>query len=156
MRIINEKAKHEYQIIERMEAGIVLNGAEAKSASLGQVDIQNSYVRVLQGPRTNDQIPKSEFWVINMHIYPYKFADQKDYKPTRSRKLLLNRQEMIAIESRMKQGRLLLVPTAIYTKKGLVKLEIGLARGKREYEKREKIKKRDTQRDVERELRGKD
>ncbi len=88
-----------------------------------------------------------ELWVHNLHIYHYVHADNTDYDPKRARKLLVHKKEMIALKSRLKQARLLLVPTAMYTHSGLVKLELGLARGKRIYEKREAIKKRDIERE---------
>ncbi len=146
MKVLNKKAHFDYDILEVVEAGIVLSGAEAKSARLGQVDLNNAHVRVAAGNAE----------VVNMHIYSYKFDSTEQFEPDRSRKLLLNKKEILAIENKIKQGRLTVVPTAMYTKGPLVKLEIGLARGKKMYEKREAIKKRDLDRDVERELRPKD
>lgn len=146
MKVLNKKAHFEYDILETLEAGIVLSGAEAKSARLGQVDLNNSHVRVAAGSAE----------IINMHVYPYKFANAEDFEPDRSRKLLLNAKEILALENKVKQGRLTIVPTAIYTRGPLVKLEIGLARGKKMYEKREAIKRRDLDRDDERALRPKD
>lgn len=146
MKVLNKKAHFEYDILETVEAGIILSGAEAKSARLGQVDLNNAHVRIAAG------VPE----VINMHIYAYKFNSQEDFDPDRTRKLLLNKKETLALENKIKQGRLTVVPTAMYTKGPLVKLEIGLARGKKMYEKREAIKKRDLDREDERALRPKD
>lgn len=136
MKIINKKARFDYEIKEVVEAGIQLTGAEVKAAKLGQISMEGAQVKI-----TGD-----EAWVFNLQIYPYKFADSVDYDPTRKRKLLLNKDEIISLQSKMKAGRLMLVPTAMYTKHNLVKMEIGLARGKRKYEKREVIKKRELER----------
>lgn len=136
MKIINKKARFNYEIGETLEAGVVLTGAEAKAARAGSVDLVNSHVKII----------KNEPWVVGMQIFPYKFADNTDYDPMRMRKLLVGKKELVILESKMKQGRLTLVPTALYTKGPKVKLEIGLARGKRKYEKREAIKKREWER----------
>lgn len=140
MKVQNKKARFNYELFGRTEAGVKLSGAEAKSARLGQVDLQSSYIKILNG----------EAWIVGLRIYPYKFADNRDYDPVRRRKLLLGKKEAALLAGKMKQGRLLLVPTAIYTKGSLVKLEMALARGKRKYEKREAIKKRDLERAGER------
>lgn len=142
MKIINRQAKFDYEVKDRIEAGIVLFGAEAKSAKLGQVDLSTAFCKFKPGRFG------PELWVYNLHIYPYKHADNTDYDPKRTRKLLVHKKEIIALQSRMKQARLLLIPTALYTHSGLIKLELGLARGKRIYEKREAIKKRDIEREL--------
>lgn len=146
MKVINDKARWDYEISERTEAGIKLTGAEVKSARAGQVKLAGAFVRMNNG----------ELWVTNMQIYPYKYADNSEYVPDRPRKLLVRHKEMLAIMTKMKTGRLTLVPTAMYTKGPRVKIEIGLARGKKKYEKRGIIAKGDARRDMERELRGKD
>lgn len=143
MKVINEKARFNYELGERLEAGIVLTGAEAKSAKLGQVDMGNSYVKIQNSPFHGQR----EAWITGLHIYPYKYADNTNYDPMRTRKLLLHQRELLAVQTKMKQGRLLLVPTAMYTRSDVVKVEIALARGKRKYEKRETIKKRDEERE---------
>jgi SsrA-binding protein len=145
VKIINDKAKFDYEISDRLEAGIALTGAEVKSARLGQVKLAGAFVRFKDG----------EMWVTNLQIYPYKYADNTEYIADRPRKILIKKKEMLALETAMKAGRLTLVPTAMYTKGPRVKLEIGLARGKKKYEKREAIGKRDVERDIEREMRGK-
>lgn len=142
MKIFNQKAKFDYEIKDTFEAGVVLTGPEVKSVRKGQVDLSSSQVRINPGVRGH------EAWVYNLHIYPYAHADNKDYDPTRKRKLLLHQKEMISLLGRMKTGRLLLVPVAIYTHSDRIKLELGLARGKRKYEKRETIKKRDLERET--------
>ncbi len=143
MKYINKKAKFDYQISERMEVGIVLTGPEAKSAKVGQIDLSHGYVKFRPS-----KFGSLEAWLIGAHIYPYKHADNTNYDPIRTRKLLLHQKEILILQSQMKQARLLLVPTAMYTKSGIVKIELGLARGKKKYEKREAIKKRDLDRDI--------
>lgn len=137
MKLINDKAKFNYELGERIEVGIVLTGPEVKSVKLGQIDMSPAHVKVQSG-----------LWVVGLHIYPYKHADNTNYDPQRTRKLLLHQREILGLLSRMKQGRLMLVPTAMYTKEGKIKLEIALARGKKKYEKREAIKKRDLEREM--------
>ncbi len=141
MKVINKKAKFDYEIGERTEAGIELTGAEVKSAKLGQIDFGNARIKM--------QISKFggyEVWVIGLNIFGYKHADNTGYDPQRSRRILLHQKEIIALQSKMQQSRRMLVPTAMYTKSGLVKIEIALVRGKRKFEKREEIKKRDLER----------
>ncbi len=147
MRVINQKARFNYDIAERVEAGIVLTGPEVKSAKAGGVDLGNAYAKI----RTS-KFGAMEVFSINIHIYPYKHADNTNYDPGHERKLLLHQKEIVQLASKMKQSRLLLVPTAMYTKDGKVKLELGLARGKKKYEKRESIKQADVERDMEREM----
>lgn len=142
MKIVNKKARFNYEISERIEAGIQLTGAEVKSVRLGQVNMDNAYVKIMPS-RFRGQ---NETWVTGLQIFPYKHADNKDYDPGRTRKLLLHQKEVVTLQSRMKQARLMLVPTAMYTKSGFIKMEVGLARGKKKYEKREAIKKRDLER----------
>lgn len=142
MKIVNQKAKFDYDIKEVVEAGLVLTGPEVKSVRKGGVDMTAAQAKI-----TPSKLGGHEAWVFNLHIYPYAHADNTDYVPTRKRKLLLHQKEMVALTSRMHQGRLLLVPTAMYTSSGRIKIELGLARGKRKYEKRETIKKRDLDRE---------
>jgi SsrA-binding protein len=138
VKVINRKAHFDYELGERIEAGIQLTGGEVKSVKLGQVDMGNAYVKIREG----------EAFIIGLHIYPYKFANNTDYDAQRTRKLLLNKQELEALALKMKQARLVIVPMAMYTKHGRVKAELALARGKRMYEKRETIKKRDLEREL--------
>lgn len=145
MKVVNKKARFDYDIGDVVEAGVMLTGAEVKSVKAGQVDMSNAHVRI----RAEDG-KSTEAWLINMHIYPYTHASGGEVDPARRRKLLLHQAEMVTLQSKMKQGRLLLVPTAIYTTHGKIKVELGLARGKRKYEKREVVKKRDEERDAER------
>lgn len=142
MKAVNKKAQFNYELGERTEAGIELTGAEAKSAKLGQVDMGGAYVRIKP-----NQFGGLEAWVTGLHIFPYKYADNTEYDPTRIRRLLVHQKEIVGLMSKMKQTGRLLVPTAMYTKGGRVKVELALARGKKKYEKREKIKKRDLERE---------
>src|SRR6266850_862508 len=132
----NRKAWHEYEIIEKVEAGLVLKGSEVKSIRGGQVSIHESYARITKG----------EAWVINMDIAPYAQAGPFNHEPKRPRKLLLNRTELRRLVGKTAERGLTLVPLALYFKDGFAKLEIGLARGKKQYDKRESIKKRDVSR----------
>jgi len=141
-KILNKKAKHTFELLDRFETGVVLTGAEVKSAKLGHVSLAESYVRIING----------EVWLINANINPYFYADQEGYDPRRTRKLLLHKHEILKIYKKMEGTNLTIVPTALYCKKGYVKVEIALARGKKQYEKREKKKRRDLDREQERVL----
>ena len=141
----NKKAYFDYEILETYEAGIVLTGHEVKSAKLGHISLKGAYVT----------IKNNEAYLTGANISPYQPANMpKDYDPTRSRKLLLNRAEISALIGKSKSEGLTMLPLSVYTKKGKIKVEVGLARGKRKYEKREKIKRRDTEREIGRKIRG--
>lgn len=141
MKIINKRARRNYKILEKFEAGIVLTGAEAKAVKKGRVDLSRAFAKVIDG----------EIYLINANIAVENTADQTS---TRSRKLLLHKREIVSILSKIKAKKLTLVPTKMYTMKRLIKVEIALTKGKRTHEKRESIKKADIKRDIERELRG--
>lgn len=143
---LNKKAFYDYEMLEKYESGLVLHGHEVKSARAGQVNLKGSYV-VMKRSRKN--LP--EVSLLNATISLYKFAGKlENYDPLRSRKLLLKKSEIIALTSKLEQKGLTLVPLKMYTDHGLIKLEIGLGKGKKEFDKRETIKKREG----ERELRG--
>ncbi len=144
MKIANNKAFFDYEMLEKVEAGINLYGPEVKAIRLGHADLKGSFVKIIG----------SEVYLVNAKIYPYKYAVTEGYDQKRTRKLLLHKREIIALKSRIDGSNLSLVPLSMYTTKGFIKVEIGLGKGKKEYEKREKIKKRDIQRSVEQELRG--
>lgn len=137
MKIINKKAKFNYETEEVLEAGIVLTGAEVKAIRKNSVDFQGSYVKAIGG----------EFYVVNLHI---GVDGEKDTR--RSRKLLLNKKEIISFTNKAKEKKLTLIPISLYTKARLIKLELGLVRGKRTHEKRAAIKARDIKRDIEEEF----
>lgn len=146
-KVLNRKARFNYQLGERIEAGVVLTGAEVKSAKLGQASLNESFARIDQN---------GEAWLVNTHIHPYKFAGNENYEPTRSRKLLLNKKEIIHLLKELEGKNLSLIPTAIYTKKNRVKVELAIGRGKKSWDKRQAIKKREQDREVGRLMRQKD
>lgn len=141
----NKKAHFDYEIYDTFEAGVVLTGPEVKSVKMGNVSLKESYA-VVKG---------SEIFLLNAHISPYKFAANEGEDPTRSRKLLLKSAEIKSLIGKTSEKGLTLIPTKVYLKYGLVKIELGLGKGKKKFEKRAKIKERDIGRDIEREMRGK-
>lgn len=140
----NRRARHEYHILEDFECGLVLHGYEVKSIRQGRVNIQDAYGTV----RGN------EAFVENMHITPYSHGDQRVIDPLRTRKLLLKRKEIDYLFGKTRERGLALIPLRLYLKGPHVKLAVGLARGKKLYDKREDIAARDAKRDIERATRG--
>jgi len=145
MKIFNKKATYDYTILERFEAGINLTGAEVKSIKGGHAKLEGSFVRIIG----------SEAYLVNAQIFPYIYARPEGYDPKRTRKLLLHKSELIRLKSKLEGANLTLVPLSWYTRGPLVKLEIGLARGKKQYEKREAKRREDQKRELERDYRGK-
>ncbi len=145
-KVINRKARFNYELLDRIEAGVVLTGAEVKSVKQGKVSLNESFARIDEN---------QELWLHNTHIHPYQFADNKDYQPTRTRKLLLKKKEILSLTKKTETKNLALVPTAVYTKKGRVKVELAIGRGKKKWDKRAAIKKRDQEREARRALRDK-
>jgi SsrA-binding protein len=137
---VNRKARHEYEIIQSFEAGIVLQGTEVKALRQGKANLVDSYATVKE----------NEAWLVSAHIGVYDHGNINNHEPTRTRKLLLNRNEIRKLIGKVKEKGQTLVPLRIYFKKGKVKVEIALAKGKKVYDKRESIAKRDMQRDKER------
>lgn len=142
MKILNRKARFEYQVFEKIEAGISLEGQEAKSAFLGRINLDDAFIR----------IKDSQAYLTNANIPPYESARVFGYEPKRARRLLLHRREILALETKMKQKNLLLVPVSCYNKGRRIKIEIALARGKKKFEKKEVAKRREKEREIEREL----
>lgn len=142
MKIINKRARRDYKLLETYEAGIALMGKEVKAIRQGSADISKAHVRVVNG----------ELFLINAHI-PVK--DDRDYDPRRTRKLLMKKKEIVRLLTKTKAANLTLVPVKMYNKRRLVKVQIALAKGMRKFEKKEKIKKRDIQRQIEKDLRQK-
>jgi len=140
--IVNKKARYEYEILRKWEAGIVLKGAEVKSVREGRVSFTNSFIRIKDG----------EVFLYNLHIAPYSNSSQVDYDPKRERKLLLHKNEIKSLIGTLTQKRLTLIPLSVYFKEGKVKLEIGLAKGKRLYDKREKLKEKTVEKEIRRTL----
>jgi len=141
----NRQAGFNYEIEHRIEAGMVLSGQEVKSAKAGNISLKGAYVTVRDG----------EVFLVNAHISPYQMAGPlPDYNPTQDRKLLLKRDEIKNLIGKYKEQGMGLFPLEMRTKKGLVKLIVGIGRGKKKYDKRASIKKRDTDRKIKRALRG--
>lgn len=142
MKITNRKAFFDYQLLDRFEAGINLYGHEVKSVRLGKADLSGSFIRIIG----------SEAYLVNAKIFPYQPGQIQGYDQHRTRKLLLHKKEIISLKTKVEGANLSLVPVSLYVKHGFVKVEVALGKGKKQYEKRARIKKRDIQRDVEREL----
>lgn len=136
----NRKAYHDYQIEETYETGIALTGTEIKSVRAGSVNLRDAYAQVRNG----------ELWMMNVHIAPYEPASRQNVDPYRDRKLLMHRKEILRLFGRAQEKGLTLIPLRIYLKKNRAKVEIGLARGKKQYDKREAISRRDAAREMER------
>lgn len=134
----NRKAWFDYEILEKFEAGIVLNGPEVKSIRDGKVSIGESYAKLKDG----------EAWVINLDIAPYSHTPAALQEPKRPRKLLLKRSELKKLQGNTREKGLTLVPLALYFKRGFAKLEIGLAKGKAKHDKRDAIRKREADREI--------
>jgi len=142
MKIFNKKAKFEYEIFDKIEAGISLEGHEAKSVFLGRLSLDDASVKIKDG----------QAFLINANIPQYEQARVFGYDPKRTRRLLLHKKEILAMDSKMKQKNLLLVPVSCYNKGRRIKLELALARNKKKFEKKASVKKRDLEREAEREI----
>lgn len=141
----NKKAWHDYFIEEKYEAGLVLCGTEVKSIRLGKVNLKDCYAAIREG----------EVFVYGMHISPYEKGNIYNVDPLRVRKLLLNKREILKLIALVKQDGYSLIPLQLYLKNGLIKMELGVAKGKKLYDKRQSIAERDAKREIERETRGK-
>ena len=138
----NRKAFHEYHILETFEAGVQLKGSEVKSIREGKASLKQGYILIRKG----------EAWLKGSHIASYSHTGSEGHEPVRDRKLLLHKKEIQRIGSKLAEKGLTAVPTKLYFKGGLIKLEFGLAKGKKLYDKRETKKKRDVERDIQRAL----
>jgi SsrA-binding protein len=138
----NRKARHDYQIFETIECGIVLTGDEVKSLRGGRASLTEAYARVRNG----------EAWLEGMHVPPYEQGDKRRHLPTRPRKLLLHRREIDKLAAEQQEQRLTIVPLRVYFTHGVAKVEIGVGRGKREHEKRQSIAKREQEREIAQEM----
>jgi SsrA-binding protein len=141
--VTNRRARREYFIEESLEAGLALTGSEIKSVRTGRANLQDSYVTIRDG----------EAWMLNCHIAPYKQASQDKHEPKRDRKLLLHRREINRLAGRVQAKGYTIIPLRLYLRNNLAKVEIGLARGKKLYDKRADLAKRQAERDIERALR---
>ena len=133
MKITNRKAKYDYQLLEKLEAGIALTGEEVKSIKRGQADLSQAFAKIID----------NEAYLINAHI-----ATTSNKDSTRSRKLLLHKDEILSLQTKIKAKKLTLVPVALYTKGRLIKVKLALAKAKRKFEKRAAIKKREIEREI--------
>jgi SsrA-binding protein len=138
----NRKAGHDYILGEHFEAGLVLKGSEIKSMRAGQISLKEAYIRVESG----------EAWLVNAHVAPYDPASGTNHDPLRRRKLLLHRRQIMQLEEAVRQKGTALIPVRLYLKAGRAKLELAIARGKRQYDKRRAIAQRDAERDMARAL----
>jgi SsrA-binding protein len=141
----NRRASHDYELLERFEAGLALTGTEAKSVRGNKMNLQRSFVQVRDG----------ELWLMDAHIAPYENAGHQRHDPDRPRKLLLHRREIGKIEEALAVKGLTMVPTKAYLKDGWAKVEIALARGKRKFDKRSDLARRDADRQIDRALKEK-
>lgn len=140
---VNRKAYHDYHVEDTLEAGIVLMGSEIKSIRAGRVNLREAFAR----------IDKDEPWLINMHVTQYGPASHWGHEPTRPRKLLLHRDQIEWLRGKIKEKGLTLVPLKLYIKNDVAKVELGLARGKKAYDKRETLAKKEADREIERAVR---
>ncbi len=140
----NRRARHLYHVDDRLECGIALRGTEVKSLKSGQFSFVDSYARVVDG----------ELLLVGLHVTPYAFGNQFNHDPTRTRKLLAHRDEIRRLGKRVAERGLTLIPLRFYVTNGLVKVELGICRGKKTFDKREDIKRRDLARDLDRQVRS--
>lgn len=137
---VNRKAFHDYAIEDRVEAGLALTGTEIKSIRAGRVNLRDAYVRPIKG----------ELWLWNAHIAQYDAGNRYNHEPTRSRKLLLHRKQIDELAGKVQAKGYTLIPLRLYLKRGLAKVEVGLGRGKKSYDKREALAEREAKREIER------
>lgn len=141
---VNRRARHDYELQETFEAGLVLTGSEVKALRAGKANLKDSYGR----------LERDEVWLWNAHISPYGPASQFGHEPTRTRKLLLHREEIQRLTGKVKERGLTLVPLRLYFKNGRAKVQIALARGKKHHDKRAAIREREVQREMDRALKS--
>jgi SsrA-binding protein len=135
---LNKRAKHDYEFLETFEGGLALAGTEVKSAKAGRAQLIGAFLHIRKG----------ELWLKNAFVAPYEPAAGRNHEPNRDRKVLVKKSELKRIAGKTQQQGLTLVPISLYTRRNLVKLEFAIARGKKEYEKRETIKKRDVEKQL--------
>lgn len=146
MKIRNKRVFRDYEVVEKIEAGVVLSGAEVKSAKMGQVNLSGGRIA----------IGGDEVWMTGVSIAKYKYdGGEEEYDMTRKRKLLIKKEERLVLEGKSRSSGLTLVPLSMYNKGKLIKVEIGLVRGKKKFEKREELKKRTEKRELARRLKTK-
>lgn len=141
----NRQARHHYEVLETLEAGIALVGCEVKSLRAGEANLKDSYGLIKAG----------ELWILNMHISPYPQGNRQNPDPLRTRRLLLHKREISRLAGQVAQRGYTLIPLSIYLKQRRVKVELALCKGKHAYDKKRVLKERDLKRDQERQVRGK-
>ena len=139
----NRRARHDYEVLEAFEAGLALLGSEVKSLRAGRADLKDGY----------GVIERGQAWLVGVHVSPYQFARDGGHDPDRARKLLLHRGEIERIRGKLDQKGLTLIPLRLYFKEGKAKVEMGLAKGKAKYDKRETLKRRQAEREMQRAIR---
>ena len=139
----NRRARHEYHILESFEAGLVLTGTEVKSIRTGGASLSEAYARVRNG----------EAWLMGMHVPPYKQGSFSNLEPTRPRKLLLHKAEIVRLQTRVAEKGLTIVPLRLYFTRGIAKVQLGIARGKKLWDKRADVARRDVEREIARHVR---
>ncbi len=142
--INNRRARFDYEVLQTLEAGIALRGTEVKSIREGKINLTEGFCRISE---------RLEVFLVNVHISPYDFGNRHNHDPLRERRLLLHRSEIRRLYGLVREQGLTLIPLKLYLKRGRVKVELGLVRGKKHHDKRDSIKKKDAQREVERALR---
>lgn len=140
----NKKAYHEFFIEEKFEAGLVLTGTEVKALRLGHANLNDAFAQVRSG----------EAFINNLHISPYEFGNRENHESDRTRKLLLHKKEIVKLFSKVREQGYTLIPLRLYFKSGMVKAELGLAKGKKLYDKREDLKQKDHKREMAQALKG--
>jgi SsrA-binding protein len=138
MKIKNKKAFFNYEVSDTFETGIVLSGSEVKSIKSGRMNFSDAYVKIVGG----------ELWLVGADIPKYQFDGSMEYDPKRSRKLLVKKRELLDIESKLKQKNLTLIPVSVYTTRGKIKVEVGYGKGRKRYEKKERLKEKDQKREL--------
>ena len=136
----NRKAFHDYHILETVEAGLVLSGTEAKSVRAGRISLREAYARIEHG----------EAWLVGAHIAHYAQGNRYNHEPTRPRKLLLHRDQIGHLAGKVKEGGMTIVPLRVHDRHGFLKVDLGLARGKKQWDKRQTIAKREATREIDR------
>lgn len=139
MKISNKKAFFDYQILERFEAGLNLIGAEVKAIKLGHADLNGSFVKIIG----------SEAYLVNARVFPYQYARPEGYDEKRTKKLLLHKEEIISLKSKLHGQNLTIVPISLYTTRNIVKVELAIAKGKKQHDKRAALKKKAQDKDIE-------
>lgn len=138
----NRKARHDYFLLETLEAGIALQGSEIKSIRAGQISLKEAYIRV----------DGEQAWLVNAHVAPYDPASRENHDPLRDKKLLLHKKEIKKLWDEVRQKGTTIIPLRVYLSRGRAKVEIAVAKGKRKYDKRQDLKKKDAQREIDRVL----